>query len=70
MHICNIYAYLIKIRQVAAESFHVARRTDRKDKDIATFRKFATAPKIITFGCTVYQLSTATFPYPNYSHTI
>jgi len=33
---------------VAAELFHVARRTDRNDKDIVTFRKFARAPKVIT----------------------
>ena len=50
---------LIKIRPVAAELFHAVRQTNRNDKDIITFRKFARAPKIITAAnFSLYRLST------------
>jgi hypothetical protein len=50
---------LIKIPPVAAELFHAAIQTNRNEKDIVNFRKFARAPKIITSAhFSFYRLST------------
>jgi hypothetical protein len=63
----KIYKYqnLIKIRPLAAELFHAARRTDRNEKDIVTFGNFVKAPKITTAALYwLYRLSTFYGPIP------